>query len=1006
MPATIHSTPDLQLPVTLASTPVAASAPSSSYQPLQTTFSSSTRSSQCSIGSAYKVSSDRSVRRLKGALPLLAKGQGITLINPANQTPNQSYTLSPSEQPCTPPLLVLRSRSAIASHLRTTYVGLLSGTASGQDSVRTEIWAYTEELSAKGKGIDEGTVRKESIAIPGHVRALHPVGSGEILAYHTDGAVTILSHEFSTDSVNGTPSGSTLKIVETVPSSDSKVKCDHHLSLIDPTSALNLLPLSTNFDKEELVALQVSIHSSISFEASAPKEKDAKKKKKGRKSAIDVIDEAEGKVEGEGGVISGPVHIGVAAILKVRGDGSNDIVGRSKGLRVEHLGTTTWDGVEESSDLVDCQVYPEGRIVALTRSGQLISTMISLRGSGPVLTPTRKISLAHLEHKDKASSPGAVLPLSQDHVLLVGVTNSAPTGPTSKERVVALLWDIELEALISQVEWALPIGSSIPSKSTQYPSVSVTRAAGSLAIIQLDPHPQCAKSGDAEAAKNLRSTVLALPFTCPEKSVLRHAMGKGNLTSSWIMAGREAAPAQDGRNEIPESLSTLDAGRRSLIRELRALSSKSARAEEMDAEFFKWVAEENAKARRGLDIEPNEDESVQAMEDSEDGKDRAKGENANGTQKPRQGKFSRGARPALELEYNFVTELLEATLPSSADKPYSHEILSFLLQKKAVSALMLNRIGEPSAASRAAPSLGLLARLRQVSDWENIMEATRNVPDLSEADLVGLLVDVLAHDQSDGPAEGSKEKASRTTPTWSRKPTLEAYLSRMITLPLSRPYLRVALKSSINDVEQVRRILETIKHWLDARAALPLEENLTIPSSKDAGRTAPSSKVDADGDVSMEPVPGKKQAKGAKLSINDDKIKVPKIDHILLFATDLLDTYFPLLLITPSTHGLLKTLSRTVSVHVSTMNTLQVLGAPLGAFAKLREEQEREAKMRKSGQATSVKNLMGQGALRMAETGGGLGLGLGTMAEVKSKRLHAFEESMLVGAYAFERLEI
>ena len=63
------------------------------------------------------------------------------------------------------------------------------------------------------------------------------------------------------------------------------------------------------------------------------------------------------------------------------------------------------------------------------------------------------------------------------------------------------------------------------------------------------------------------------------------------------------------------------------------------------------------------------------------------------------------------------------------------------------------------------------------------------------------------------------------------------------------------------------------------------------------------------------------------------------------------------------------------------------------------------------GVAASAGNVKVSGggkgaAAARAETGGGIGITLGTAGATKTRRTVAMEESMLVGAYSLERLEI
>ncbi|KAN0060762.1 hypothetical protein ACQY0O_007420 [Thecaphora frezii] len=81
MPAPTQPTPNLQLPTSFVSHPLAA-AGARHLDDLPSLASSSVRRSQASVGAAYKLSGDgRSVRRLKGVLPITVQGQSVTLIN-------------------------------------------------------------------------------------------------------------------------------------------------------------------------------------------------------------------------------------------------------------------------------------------------------------------------------------------------------------------------------------------------------------------------------------------------------------------------------------------------------------------------------------------------------------------------------------------------------------------------------------------------------------------------------------------------------------------------------------------------------------------------------------------------------------------------------------------------------------------------------------------------------------------------------------------------------------
>lgn len=137
-----------------------------------------------------------------------------------------------------------------------------------------------------------------------------------------------------------------------------------------------------------------------------------------------------------------------------------------------------------------------------------------------------------------------------------------------------------------------------------------------------------------------------------------------------------------------------------------------------------------------------------------------------------------------------------------------------------------------------------------------------------------------------------------------------------------------------------------------------------------------------------------------------DALLLPQIITLLI---DLLDTYFPLLLQTPSTYNALGRLSRSLSTHLTACAQLTSLRGPLAAFAKLeadqkeraaRELSERAARRARGGrEARQAKHTA---AVGLSETGGGLGK---RQAPI-SIRAKEYEASALVGPYSVERLAI
>ena len=218
-----------------------------------------------------------------------------------------------------------------------------------------------------------------------------------------------------------------------------------------------------------------------------------------------------------------------------------------------------------------------------------------------------------------------------------------------------------------------------------------------------------------------------------------------------------------------------------------------------------------------------------------------------------------------------------------------------------------------------------------------------------------------------------------------------ALLAHVVQLRVSRPTLRSALKAQLrDDVNPVMALLQLCNAWLSQIIQLPLSEVEAKSHATVAGQA-----------------------------------RVPDADAVMALANDVLDTFFPLLLVTPRSHATVQSLSRTISRYLQLMSTLRLLNAPLSAFAKLQQECELVARteaadkshkaggttLSASGAVASAGNAKVQpsskaDAAARAEMGGGLGIKLGTQGEAKTRRVHLLEQSMLVGAYSFERLEI
>lgn len=263
----------------------------------------------------------------------------------------------------------------------------------------------------------------------------------------------------------------------------------------------------------------------------------------------------------------------------------------------------------------------------------------------------------------------------------------------------------------------------------------------------------------------------------------------------------------------------------------------------------------------------------------------------------------------------------------------------------------------------------LIASLEAQNDWAALLSAMANVSDIGEFECTRLLSRTLHEDSTPG---------------------LEKVLAVIVRVPFSRPVFRRALRDEIHTQEEVSALLDQCCGWLSL---------LTSHGSSILGGAA--------------------------------KEKVPELEDVLLFLTDLFDAHFPLLLSTPSLSGALAQVKAAIDDHLKWVDVVGPLRGPLGAFAKLEDDQTKrtellESRKRVSGnrsKKTWVSNMdqgkeariskRVQGSINgpkvgISETGGGLGVirrpGEGDGGEGgKSARIQRIEASALMGPYVREK---
>lgn len=970
---------------------------------IPTSSASTSRLSFAAIGEVVKVSS-KTVRRARGLFANVVAGHGVTLYDAGDLTAVQSFILSGDVQPLTPPLVTLQPASRTTT-LRTTYLGVASRQRTG-----SEIWIWTELVENK-KREASADQRRKTVATEQRIASLHALASGEVLVRDLEGRLSALSRTSDVTSSGSDPqilnpeeqdfrltplvASSGSPGATAADSSSSGRQVVHSLNVLDIAACSQIFAPGQVPSEDDAVAVVVAVTSAPQSTATSSEKKrnDAKSPKSKRKTAMEVIDSAEEpKLSRDGMNAQGPVVISVTTILAAN----------SGDARLLHAGETVVASVQDASSLVDTNLYHDGKLSLLTRSGDLQMLQLSLGADGELASsPPRTLPLNYVAPIPAPSQPAAVLRLSASHFLVL----IHAAGGTSKGKVAALIWDSELDALIMASDFSLP---SLPGPSNDQRAITLTmsRVGGSQAIVNINQW----------SSETSLSVFWALPFYIPEGSVLRHAIGKGSLTSSWLRGGASSS-LQAGENAPSVAQqSNLSPEAAALVEQLRQLASTGQRSaadksSDMELAFASWVGKETDRLHSIW-----QEEQVQAAQDQAQAAAATLGDSdsdASGAEDAgvvgdsalaKRQNVNDKSPPKPHFSHSLVLEVLRLALPSTgaaksnADGPIcARKIVAYLLERRMVSCGMF-----------ADTEQGFIARLRSRKDWGLIMSSLRSVGDISEMDLVSLLQEVLLNEQSQQSQQADKAGI----------PSLAAFLSTFVSMAISRPLLRTTMHGRLTKVEDVTSMLDVMTEWLEERSREPIDFELLSLSD---GATQGGSSGSRRGKGSRRKRLGNNTAIGAAGS----SVKVPPTNDLVQFSMDVLDVFFPLLLNTPSSQRSLARLAKVLALHVSACDQLSTLRGPLQAFARfeadrarLAAEEERRQSERKAattggrrGMATSsvvttATNGAGAEISAKAQTGGGMDVESSAVRQKKSARLQAFESSALVGPYTVEVLEI
>ncbi|KAG6820691.1 hypothetical protein H0H93_013210 [Arthromyces matolae] len=149
----------------------------------------------------------------------------------------------------------------------------------------------------------------------------------------------------------------------------------------------------------------------------------------------------------------------------------------------------------------------------------------------------------------------SLLALSSSHVLLCALTDSpAP-------EIALLLWDLQYSVLLAS--HALPIPSTLTQSKDFGLKLNLVAASTTQALLILSA--PTADSGPKSGGASLQSSVLVLPFTCPETSTIANAIGRASSGAKWM-----AETASSSTAALPH-----DPARTKLLSTMRAAMAKN-----------------------------------------------------------------------------------------------------------------------------------------------------------------------------------------------------------------------------------------------------------------------------------------------------------------------------------------------------------------------------------------------------------------------------------------------
>lgn len=250
------------------------------------------------------------------------------------------------------------------------------------------------------------------------------------------------------------------------------------------------------------------------------------------------------------------------------------------------------------------------------------------------ITPLKTFPLSTTTLSSTSSSGITILPLHSSFVLVASVRprhNLALTPEDPPTKIIVLVWDVRLGAVVSEVKVSVPSAALPTPETTSSRNVCVALNSISKRFAALVVSPTVGLNG--------RSVVFMIPLSLPSQSVLAVVVGKQALTRKYLVAAesvvvkaKKAEPMRHPRTTKTKLvlIEASEAARASLLQQLEtvlvpleqgkstdAIDSAIARADELFAAFMteerarltKYnlkkmaTAEEKEKERRNAGLE-------------------------------------------------------------------------------------------------------------------------------------------------------------------------------------------------------------------------------------------------------------------------------------------------------------------------------------------------------------------------------------------------------------------